>query len=59
MHDATFAQEPSFVTIEHAENARVRDAIDVADAALTPPASGPLAGLRAKIVEAARRRGEP
>ena len=38
IHDATLAHEPGFVTIEHAEDARARDAIDVADDALTPPA---------------------
>lgn len=57
IHDATLAHEPGFVTIEHAEDARVRDAIDVADDALTPPARDPHAGIRAEIVKTARRRG--
>src|SRR5262245_24859486 len=57
IHDATLAHEPGFVTVEHAEDARVRDAIDVADDALAPPAREPHAGIGAEIVEAARRRG--
>src|SRR5262245_11841464 len=38
IHDATRAYEPGFVTVEHTEDARARDAIDVADDALTLPA---------------------
>src|SRR5262245_42588153 len=57
IHDAPLAHEPGFVTVEHAEDACVRDAIDVADDSLTPPARDPHAGVRAEIVEAARRRG--
>ena len=57
IYDATLAHEPGFVTIENAEDARVRHAIDVADDALTPPAGDPHSGVRAEIVEAAGRRG--
>ena len=54
LHDATLAHEPSFVAIEHAEDARVRNAIDVADDALTPTARDPHAGIRAEIIKATR-----
>src|SRR6188508_2479922 len=57
LHDATLTHEPRFVAIENAEDACFRDAIDVADDALTPAARGFHAGIRAKIVEAAQRSG--
>src|SRR6187549_710211 len=57
LHDATLAHEPRFVAIEHAEDAGIRDAKDVAGDALTPTAGDPHAGIRAEIVEAAQRRG--
>src|SRR5689334_10467655 len=58
LHDATLANEPGFVAIEHTEDVCSGDAIDVADDALAPTARGLHAGIRTKIVEAApRRRG--
>src|SRR5262245_36444014 len=55
IHDATRAYEPGFVTVEHAEDSRVRDAIDVADDALTLQARDLHAGKGTEVVEAARR----
>src|ERR1700741_2453553 len=55
-HETTLAREARFVTIEHAEDTRIRDAIDVADDAFAPTARGLHAGVRAEIVQPARRR---
>ena len=55
LHDATLADEVRFVPIEHAEDARIRDAIDVADDAFAAAARGRHAGIRAEIIESPRR----
>src|SRR6185503_9513826 len=55
LHETTLAHEARFVTIEHTEDTRIRDAIDVADDAFAPAARGPHARVRAEIVQPARR----
>ena len=57
-YEARFAScRARFVTIEHAEHARARDAIDVSDDMLSPPAGRCHAGIRTEIVQSARRDG--
>ena len=54
LHETTLAHVARFITVEHTEDTRIRDAIDVTDDAFAPAARDPHAGVRAEIVQPAR-----
>src|SRR5688572_25741854 len=57
-HEPRLAARAGFVPIEHAEDARIRDAIDIAGNAFATRSRAAHAGISAEIVEpTARRRG--